>query len=361
MKQKTTRILFSLLLLLMLNGCGYAGPEKAVRQELELIKKLDDTTVETFLTYESSHLTGSDTAEITEEATEAVKLFFQDFKYRIRSSSVSDDETSASVVVDITNLDARALAKDLCRLMISRSTFLESREDFRNSLAFSFALMKECLESHTYEQVTSSVTVPLTRQDDLWQVQNTAELQDQLAGGLASSLADPYLLAPEEVLDIRLAPFCDFTGEDWISYLNIHDIFHLGTDLSSQIDAALAEQIASYFNYEILSSTQDQDTAAVTVRITSLDLESVISQCRMSLLDYAGTTESIRATDEELNQKTSEILLNALVSNQSSGEKEVSITMINNGYTWETALNDSFADALLGGISEAIGQLAATD
>lgn len=359
MKQKTTKILLSLLLLLMLNGCGYAGPEKAVRQELELIKKLDDTTVKNFLDYESSRLTGSDTTEITEEAAAAVKLFFQDFSYRIRSSSVSDDETSASVVVEITNLDARALAKDLCRLMISRSTVTEDPAELQNSLSFSFELMKECLESHTYKPVTSSVTIHLIRQENLWQIQDNAELQDQLAGGLTSSLTDPYLLTPEEVLDIRLAPFCSFTGEEWISYLNIQDIFHLGTDLSSEIDAALAQQIAAYFNYEILSSTQDQDTAAVTVRITSLDLESVISESRTGLLEYAKTTESIRATDEELALKTSEILLNALVANERSAAKELSVTMINNGYTWETALGDEFADALLGGVSEAVNQLTA--
>lgn len=357
MKQKMTKIILPSLLLLMLCGCGYAGPEKAVRRELELIRKLDDATVENLLVYEGFHVPGSETPAFSEEAAEAVRLFFQNFRYKIRSSSVNDDETGASVVVEITNLDTRALAKDLCRLMISRSTVPESDGEDRNSLAFSFDLMKECLETHSYDLVTSTVTVPLIRQEESWLIQVNAELSDQLAGGLASNLADPYLLTPEEVLDIRLAPLCDFTGEEWISYLSIQDIFSLGTDLSSQVDAALSEQISAYFDYEILSSTQDQDTADVTVRITSLDLESVISQCRSALLEYAGTTESIRATDEELAQKTSEILLAALTDNQSSASKEISIRMVNNGYTWETALVDSFADALLGGVSDALSHL----
>ena len=34
---------------LLLCGCGYAGPEKAVRNELDLIQKLDEATIRSFV------------------------------------------------------------------------------------------------------------------------------------------------------------------------------------------------------------------------------------------------------------------------------------------------------------------------
>lgn len=360
MRRTIPRILIPAALLLSLSGCGYAGPEKAVRQELDLIKKLDESTIKAFVSYEDIQLSGDQTQEIGAETTEAVKLFFKDFEYHIRSSSLSEDENSAVVTVDITNLDAKALAKDLCRIMITESS---DHDDSNGSqgLASAFSLMKDCLENNTYETRTTSATVNLSRKGDTWLIQESAELEDQLAGGLATYLSDPYLLTPQEVLDITLEPFHDFTGEQWITYLNIQDVFSVGTDLAPQIDQALASQISSFFDYKIESVTQDGDEATANVQITSLDLESVINQCRSQLLEYAQTTESIRASDEELALKTAEILLEALNNNTASVTNTVPFQLINNGYTWEEAPDESFADALLGGVTDAVSLLYATE
>ena len=81
-----------LLTLFLLTGCGYAGPEKAVRQEMELIRQLDESTIKAFVSYEDIRLLHSEPQAIGEETTEAVKLFFKNFKYRIRSSSLDTKE-----------------------------------------------------------------------------------------------------------------------------------------------------------------------------------------------------------------------------------------------------------------------------
>lgn len=356
MKRFHPRILLPAALLLSLTGCGYAGPEKAVRQELDLIRNLDESTIKAFVSYEDLQIAPANSTEVGEETTEAVKLFFENFDYRIRSSSLSEDENSATVVVEITNLDAEALAKDLCRIMITDSSD-HVQENRAKGLAYAFSLMKDCLESHSYDTCTTTATVQLTKKGEQWLIQESDELEDQLVGGLASYLADPYLLTPQEVLDISLEPYCDFTGEDWINYLNMEDIFCLGTDLASQIDEALAEQIALYFDYSIDSVTQDGDNATASVQITSLNLESVIQQCRDALLEYAQTTESIRATDAELAEKTSQILLDALTGNTSSVTNTLELPMINNGYTWEEVPSQDFTDALLGGVTDAVSLL----
>lgn len=341
---------------LFLTGCGYAGPEKAVRQEMDLIQKLDETAIKSLISYEDIRLSNSAPLEIGDETTEAVKLFFKNFKYKIRSSSVSDDKTTATVELDITNLDAEELAKDLCCAMIKDSV-IQAGSSQPEGLASSFALMKDCLENNTYDLVTTSATVSLTYTDDSWVIQESPELEDALVGGLVSYLRDPYLLSPTEVLECTLEPFAGFSAEEWKNYLELDDVFSTGSSLASRMDEIVAEQIAQFFSFDIGSVTEDNDTASASVTITSLDLPEIISQCRTSLLEYAQTTESIRATDEEISQKAAEYLLAALESNTSSTESTITIPLINNGHAWEVLLDETFSDALLGGMDVALENL----
>jgi len=355
---KTKKLLLWVLFMCcaMFTGCGYAEPEKAVRQEMELIRKLDESTIKAFVSYEDIKFANSSSPEIGPETTEAIKLFFSKFKYRIRSSSVSEDNTTATVKLDITNVDARALAKDLCRSIIENA-YTNGSSPMQEGITSSFALMKKCLEENDYPLVTTKATVNLVNRDGEWVIPESAEFEDQLTGGLVSCLQDPYLLAPEEILECTLNPFVSFSAQQWLDYLSLDDVFRTGSSIAGDIDLALCEQISSFFKYEITDVTQDGDTAYASVVITSLDLEAVMEKCRGSLLEFAKTTASIRATDEEIAQKTAELLLEALSSNTASAENTVTIVLANNGYIWEVHLSEFFSDALLGGIDPALDLL----
>ena len=54
---------------------------------------------------------------------------FKNFKYHIDSSSQSQDGTAATVTVSITNLDAKALATDLCQAIYQNSLNYGSSAD----------------------------------------------------------------------------------------------------------------------------------------------------------------------------------------------------------------------------------------
>ena len=253
-----------------------------------------------------------------------------------------------------TNLDAQELAKDLCR-EIYRDSLSYSHSDYDIHSAFS--LMKECLERNDYPEKTTTATIHLTSENDVWTIDSTPELEDDLTGGLVSYLSDPYLLSPEDILDLTLAPFKDFTAEDWQSYLEISDVFAVGTDQADTIDQLLFQQIAAFFDYQITDVVQDGDDSKVTVNITSLDLNTVIESCLGPLRDYGTSTESIRASSEEFNRKTGEILITALEDNVSSTVTQITVLLHNDGHTWDPVLDTSFTDALLGNLDESLASL----
>ena len=70
------------------------------------------STIKAFVSYEDMMSSHSSSSDVGIETTEAVKRFFQNFDYNIKSSSVEDKK--ATVHVEITNLDTHALAKDIC-------------------------------------------------------------------------------------------------------------------------------------------------------------------------------------------------------------------------------------------------------
>lgn len=355
---RTKKQLLWLLFLcsLILTGCGYAAPEKTVRQEMDLIRKLDESAIQAFVSYEDIKLANSASPEIGPETTEAIKLFFNNFKYRIRSSSVSNNNTAATVTLSIKNIDAQALAKDLCRSIIENAS-ASGNSPQEESITASFALMKKCLEENDYPIRETEATVRLINQNGRWVIPEDPQFEDELTGGLVSYLQDPYLLTPQEVLECTLDPFTAFTGQQWHDYLDMDDVFTTGSELADDIDLALCQQIAAFFQYEIKDVTQDGDFASATVVITSLDLESILTVCKDNLLEYAKTTESIRATDAEISQKTASLLLDALNANKDSVENAVPISLVNNGYTWEVHPDELFSSALLGGINSAIEML----
>ena len=168
----------------------------------------------------SSHSSSSD---VGIETTEAVKRFFQNFDYKIKSSSVEDKK--ATVHVEITNLDMRALAKDICLALVKKGTGSGSSENM--TLNSYFALLGDVLSENTYDLVTTEADIKLLKTEDGWMLQNTDQLEDDLVSGFITYLKDPYLVTPEEIINVVMEGLKEKSPDQWKSYLNMHDIFHV--------------------------------------------------------------------------------------------------------------------------------------
>ena len=197
-KYFSASLLLILLLLVMpfsLGGCSKDSPKRAVKKELNLIKELDESTIKAFVSYEDMMSSHSSSSDVGIETTEAVKRFFQNFDYKIKSSSVEDKK--ATVHVEITNLDMRALAKDICLALVKKGTGSGSSENM--TLNSYFALLGDVLSENTYDLVTTEADIKLLKTEDGWMIQNTDQLEDDLVSGFITYLKDPYLVTPEEL------------------------------------------------------------------------------------------------------------------------------------------------------------------
>ena len=335
-----------------LTGCGDSKHEKIVRSELDQIQKLDENTIKAFVSYEDMMHSQSSGSDIGEETTEAVQLFFENFSYRILSSSAT--ERTATVNVEITNLDAKALAKDLCKELIRRSISPDSTDDSLLSMNSYFTLLRDILNSHEYKQVSTTAHFELVNTDGSWTIQSTEKLEDEIVGGFISCLHDPYLITPEETAALAFDMFKEQSPKEWVSYLGMNDIFSTYSSLYQDVDLALANQIAKCFDYKIKKVTQEEDNATATVEITSLDMESVLDVYLDKLMEYASTTEAVRATDTELADKTSELLIDTLNNNTKTTSNTIKIHFTNNGKNWEMQLGDDFTDVILGNMNAAV-------
>lgn len=342
--------LFLLLTAFALTGCSDPKPVKLVKSELNQVQKLDENTIQSFISYKDMVHDGIDSAADS-DAAEAVQLFFKNFSYRVLSSSIAND--SATVNVEIQNIDAQALAKDLCLELIAKTSSPNLEEDDSSKSSY-FTLLRDILAENDYELVKTTAHFNLVNTDGEWSIRNDDTLKDAIVGGFLSYLQDPCLVTPEEITGKVFENLKEQTPEEWVSYLGMCDIFSTYSSLYEKVDLALATQISKCFSYRIQKVTEQEDTASASIQITSLDMEAVLDEYLEKLWDYASTTEAVRATDTELADKTASLLTECLNSNTKTCTKTIEIEFTNNGTTWEMQLNNDFTNALLGNMNEAV-------
>ena len=110
------------------------------------------------------------------------------------------EDKKATVHVEITNLDTHALAKDICLALVKKGTGSGSSENM--TLNSYFALLGDVLSENTYDLVTTEADIKLLKTEDGWMIQNTDQLEDDLVSGFITYLKDPYLVTPEEIINV---------------------------------------------------------------------------------------------------------------------------------------------------------------
>ena len=330
-----------LLLQIVLISCLFfkiqktqASPQYAVEAELKKIRKQDPDTILSIISFDNLENSA----------------FFSNFQYHIDNcyyEESSDPADTATVETTISNIDMQALAKDLGREILRQSLTIYEVP------AIDYGeLLTQMIEENDYDTVSSPVSFHLKKENGLWNIIWDEALQNELSGGFISAFEDPYLLSSPEVLSLTLDAFKEMNGEQWSHYLGKTDIFSIyNEEYTSQVDQAYIQKIAENFDYQILKNESDE---LIDVRIYSADMSSILSAYRQALIDYAHTPASLKADSQGISDESSRLLLQAIQESSSRASFDIQIKMTHNGTSWEAILDEDFANALMGGMQQAL-------
>lgn len=173
-----------------------------------------------------------------------------------------------------------------------------------------------------------------------------------LSAALVLSLAacGPKIDPPETVVNNALTAFKASDFETAAKYFN-EDPKTAINDAENEEDTALADEftatILGSLEWEIVSSEENGDTAAVKTKIKSVDMSLVISDYISQAFAYIFSDLS----EEELDSKYSEILLNSIKNHTDDlKETEVDIKLNKADGGWIINMDDELVDAILGGM-----------
>lgn len=331
-------------------------PAYAVKREFHHLKKLDDHTISRYISYEDLYEDSStENEKLSDGIVETFSLFFKYFDYSIGTTKIVND-SYAFVNVDLTTLDAKEVAKEYYRqiALFSMTNDMEAlNKTPKDSTQLYFSILRDVLKNKKFDTVKTPIVVKLVRKHNTWKLAPDSLLEDELVGGFRTYTNGQNLFTPEEALDNLLTNIGILTPAQLVTYLGVDDIFSTGGADAKEVDLAVAEQIGKHLQYEILSSFESGKDAEVSVNITSLNLESVLSRYADRLIVYAATSEAISASSDDRNHTMNQLLIQTLQENEETATRTIEVRMKDDGTTWAITIDGEFTDALAGGLSDA--------
>lgn len=352
MKSSKGVFLFLLFLLGIFLGV-YANPEKkqvkqAVVSEFSQLKNLDPDTVQQYLASEGLFLDASTSQASSSTIEETASLFFQGFDYK--TLTIRTGKTEADCSVQITTLDAHTLAKDYQKEYLAAAILATANGQISQdtSLEQHYLLLKDLLQSHTYQTVSNSCKIHLRKAGKEWQIQKDQDLKNQLVGGFISAIANPYLLTPAETTEVYFYTLKNMNASQMHNYLGLTGLMDNSDANSQAVAQALLDQMRACLDYRIVDSQDNGTIATVNTEITSFSCTEILSQYTKKTDEYLATPEALIAGTQGRLEKCSQILLNCITSNTATQSQSVPLSLINDGVGWKLQSNVQLGTALFG-------------
>ena len=168
-------------------------------------------------------------------------------------------------------------------------------------------------------------------------------------------MADPDLFRPAEIVSIYFDTLKGFDSEQLNRFLALDDLITEQTDTKQTFVSTIANQIITYLDYTIMSETitEDGKDAVVEIALTNLDCHAIMEQYQEQVRAYTATSQALQDGYEVRVQKSYELLVTALSENTVSTVIPVSISLHNDGTTWQMELTPELSQALLGNFTAA--------
>ena len=340
-------LLFILMSVAFLAGCSHVDKtdvEAVITNELNLLKNLDSDTTQKYVSYKELFPDTTQEIELSKEIKEVFSLFFRDFDYKIRNVDVDNDTKEASVSLQLSTLDARTLAKDYAQasletaILKAAASDTSATEETTDSLEERYLIIDSLLKKSKYETVTRDCTMTLQNtgtDHDVWEIQRSHSLENDLVGGLISYLSDNNLLSPEETLTIYLNTLKSMNTEQMGNYLGIESLLNTSDSDKNSIASALVEQVHQNFDFKITNCEEQGYTATVSTTITTFDSASILNTFSQEQDAYLSSADAVIDGSEKRYQKSLEMLLNDIKNNTANITSTADFHLTNDGVSWK--------------------------
>ena len=140
------------------------------------------------------------------------------------------------------------------------------------------------------------------------------------------------------------------TASKYIDYKGLLNAGETSSETSDAESEEMAKLILKHFDYKIISSSVDGDSATVKAEITNIDMKTVLANfiSEAFALAFSGLDEE--TMDKQMNDKFTE-LLNS--KDNKTVMKEVEIKLAKKEEGWKIDMSDDLADAIFGGMISA--------
>lgn len=346
---KTVKHLLAFLMIILLSvflcSCSQsakAHAEKAIKKDLDLLKNLDSETTMQYISYQELFPDSDDSTKLSADIKEVFSLFFQNFDYKILGISVDSDEKNASAQLNLTTLDAEALASDFVSASLQEEileTASGKENDNGNSLEQRYLLLYKLLKNNTYSSAERNTSIQLNNlgssSEPDWEITHSSSLENDLVGGLITYLSDPDLVPPAETLTVYLKTLQEMDVKQMANYLGLDSILNTSDSAKNAIASALMEQFHSCFNYKISSTSVSGYLAEVDAELTTFDSNSILTQYEKELNTYLASADAVIDGSQKRYNKSHELLLDSIRNNQATITATATFHLTNDGASWK--------------------------
>lgn len=346
---KRLMILLAMLLVVLsvsIAGCAHKGNSEVkdiITSELDLLKNLDSGTTQKYISYKELFPDATESTALSKEIEEVFSLFFQDFDYKILDISVDKEKKNATASLRLSTIDAHSLAADFAASLLkaeileSASHHSQDTKDTAISLEEHYLILNHLLKTKEYDTSETNCTMQLQYNEDekVWEIKRTYSLENDLVGGLMACLSDPDILSPEATLTVYLNTLKKMNLDEMSAYLGVASIMNTDDAAKNAIATALVEQIHKNFNFTIKACEMDGYHTVVKTEITTFDSDAILADYEAKLSTYLDSPDAVIDGSQKRYEKSLDILLDGIQTNEETVTAEVGFSLINDGVSWK--------------------------
>ena len=353
-----------ILAVVCLGGCSHIDKtdvKTVISNELNLLKNLDSDTTQKYVSYKELFPDATKETELSKEVKEVFSLFFQDFDYQILDIDVDENKKEATAKIELTTIDAQALASDYAEaslksaVLAAASSDSDDTEQQTDSLEDRYLILDDLLKQNHYGTVEKECTIKLTDKGTSkqeWEIIRTHSLENDLVGGLMTYLSDSDLITPEKTLAVYLDTLKTMDLDQMGNYLGLESLLNTSDSAKNSIASALVEQVHKTLDYKITNCDIQSYKATVDAEITTFDSASIITKYQKDLDNYLASADAVIDGASKRYEHSLELLLNCIENNTDTVTSSVTFHLVNDGASWKLEDNSStIGNAIFGTLS----------